>query len=90
MSLENWIGIFQLTMALAVAWCAARLWLTREPRIAARICLVGLVFSSMLALLMLLAVPRPFSFRAESFDSLFETDRTTDQIPDKGLVPSTL
>jgi BlaR1 peptidase M56 len=82
MSLENWISVIQLTMALAAAWCAARWWLTREPQIAARICLVGLVLSSALALFTLFGVPRPFSFHAESFDEAFEIDRTTSLAPD--------
>ncbi len=74
MSLASWIGIVQVTFALVVAWCAARVWLTRQPQVAARICVVGLVLGTTLTLFTLLAVPRPLRFDADHWNAVTAND----------------
>ncbi len=70
MSIGNWLSIGQLTFVLFITWCAARLWLSRQPQIAAKVCLVGLALSTTLAILMAFAVPRPLIFQADSLHGL--------------------
>ncbi len=74
MSLASWIGIVQVTFVLVVVWCAAREWLTHQPQVAARICVVGLALGTTLTLFTWLAVPRPLRFDAEEWNAVTAHD----------------